>query len=157
MISLQETLAQLVRQRDDAVQSVRDHKAVMSSVRRVPSELLCEIFLLTSPHTRLIAGEATTQPPWYIGHVCRLWRDAALSYPLLWTNIEIHLCPSLSFKANYPLSMVETQLLRSTNAPLEVTFDWWPGSIDVDLRVLDAVFSHNNRWRSLDLLDTRFV
>ncbi|KAJ6595060.1 hypothetical protein DFH09DRAFT_1136110 [Mycena vulgaris] len=158
--SLQETLAQLIQQRDEAAESIRDYKTVMSPLRRVPPELLCEIFLLTSPHTRLIGGKPTKQPPWYIGHVCRLWRHAALSYPLLWTNIEIHFRPNFSFKANYPLSMIETQLLRSANAPLEVIFDWWPGQImhdGVDLRVLEAVFLHINRWRSLDLQDARFT
>ncbi|KAJ6595058.1 hypothetical protein DFH09DRAFT_1136094 [Mycena vulgaris] len=152
--SLQETLAQLIQQRDEAAESIRDYKTVMSPLRRVPSELLCEIFLLTSPHTRLIGGKPTKQPPWYIGHVCRLWRHAALSYPLLWTNIEIHFRPNFSFKANYPLSMIETQLLRSANAPLEVIFGWWSDQTmhdGVDLRVLEAVFLHINRWRSLDL------
>ncbi|KAJ7460321.1 hypothetical protein FB451DRAFT_956486, partial [Mycena latifolia] len=81
---LQTTLAQLVRQRDEMAEDVRKHKAVLLSVRRVPPELLCTIFSMLLLFSRRLAGSAMNQAPWHLGHVCRSWREAAVSDPSLW-------------------------------------------------------------------------
>ncbi|KAJ7784619.1 hypothetical protein B0H16DRAFT_1271755, partial [Mycena metata] len=78
--NLQSTLAQLTHQRDEAVERVRQHRAVISPVRQIPPELLCEVFIstLSDPSANKI------KPPWYLGHVCQSWRHAAVSHPALW-------------------------------------------------------------------------
>ncbi|KAJ6595108.1 hypothetical protein DFH09DRAFT_1357841 [Mycena vulgaris] len=148
--NLRATLAQLVQERTEILDVVRDHKVILSPVRRVPPELLCEIFVLLSPHTRRIGAEQIKQPPWYLGQICRLWRDAALSYPLLWTGIEIRFPDGLWSKPGeiYPSSMIETQLLRSAQAPLEVTLDF---DFDPDPDLLHSLCLHSDRWRTLYL------
>ncbi|KAJ7157392.1 hypothetical protein C8R46DRAFT_860111, partial [Mycena filopes] len=87
------------------------HRAILSPVRRVPPELLCEIFSLTVQND----GDAPKQPPWYLGQVCGLWRHSALSLPSLWSSITI---PSVSFGDSGRVSLLEAQLLRSADAPL---------------------------------------
>ncbi|KAJ7765272.1 hypothetical protein B0H16DRAFT_1454436 [Mycena metata] len=52
--------------------------------------------------------------PWYLAHICRYWRDVALATPFLWTEILI------MGTNKYPLGKLETQLARSSNAPLKV-------------------------------------
>lgn len=50
----------------------------------------------------------------YLAHICRYWRDVALATPFLWTEILI------MGTNKYPLEKLETQLARSSNAPLKV-------------------------------------
>ncbi|KAJ7315327.1 hypothetical protein DFH08DRAFT_790288 [Mycena albidolilacea] len=140
--NLQAKLAQLTRMRDETAESVRQHRSVLHPVRCVPPEILCEIFALVL----LSADEdsmARATAPWRLGLICRSWRQAALSYPLLWCSITPH-----SFPASDPLVMMDTQLLRSSNAPLVVS---WQGDQPVDFRLLPLVVVHCDRWRTLRL------
>jgi hypothetical protein len=139
--ALNATLAQLARMRNDTEAHVHQHRAIMSSVRRVPAELICEIFALTLSNAE---SDDTTgiKPPWYFGHICRSWRRSALAYPPLWNSITIPSSITGSF-----LPILETQLLRSANAPLDI---YWPDiQSDVDPRLLDLVLPHSPRWRTL--------
>ena len=61
------------------------HRALLSPVRYLPTEILQEIFLHyadnPSPNT------AITKMPWRLGHISYRWREVALSFPPLWDNI----------------------------------------------------------------------
>ncbi|KAJ6595132.1 hypothetical protein DFH09DRAFT_159060, partial [Mycena vulgaris] len=148
--SLRAALAQLVQEYTEIFELVRGHKSILSPVRRMPPELLCEIFVLLPPHTRRIGAEQIKQPPWYLGQICRLWRDAALSYPFLWTGIEIRFPDGLWSKPGeiYPPSMMETQLLCSAQAPLDVNLNF---DFDADPEHLHSLCLHSNRWRGMCL------
>ncbi|KAJ7677038.1 hypothetical protein DFH06DRAFT_617394 [Mycena polygramma] len=133
---LEATLAQLLQKRLQIAEHVRQHRAILSPVRRTPPELLGDIFALTlSSHKH---------PPWYLGHVCRSWRLAALTYPHLWSSIALH----HSSRPRFPL--IETLLQRSSNAPLNVSWNGTP----IDHPSKDAVLANCSRWRSL-YLDAR--
>ncbi|KAJ7511569.1 hypothetical protein B0H11DRAFT_1679530, partial [Mycena galericulata] len=84
---VQTTLARLILQRNEAAESLRQLRAIVSPVRRVPSDVLCEIFTLASTGTRSMAGDLdiVNPPPWTLAGICRHWRYAALSSPLLWS------------------------------------------------------------------------
>ncbi|KAJ3509870.1 hypothetical protein NLJ89_g4990 [Agrocybe chaxingu] len=58
---------------------IREGCSMISSIRRLPVELIREIIIYTvhDPYPDL------DNPPYLLGHVCRLWRLAALSIPLL--------------------------------------------------------------------------
>ncbi|KAJ7629695.1 hypothetical protein DFH06DRAFT_708635 [Mycena polygramma] len=141
--SLQATLAQLTRRRDETAEYVRQHRAVISPVRRVPPELLCEIFVLAwcneDDEDRTKTARA---PPWYLGHRSRSWRDAAVSYAPLWCSI------STTFIDGHPLPMLETQLARSGNAPLSI---FWRCDEYYRPRFLEQVVAQCGRWRALYL------
>ncbi|KAJ7090124.1 hypothetical protein C8R44DRAFT_557307, partial [Mycena epipterygia] len=77
---LRAALAHLVQSRHAAAESARKHRAIISSVRRLPPELICEIFALSTTERRSGGKER----PWRLGHICRSWRQSAISYPLLW-------------------------------------------------------------------------
>ncbi|KAJ7827644.1 hypothetical protein B0H14DRAFT_1228139 [Mycena olivaceomarginata] len=78
---LEAILAQLIPRRNEVAERVRQHRAVLSAVRRVPPELIGDIFALTLSDNDDAAGATANKPPWYLGHICRSWRHAALSYP----------------------------------------------------------------------------
>ncbi|KAJ7157431.1 hypothetical protein C8R46DRAFT_832440, partial [Mycena filopes] len=110
---LQLTLAVLSRTRDETEHHVHQDRAILSPVRRVPPELLCEIFSLAVQSD----GDAPKQPPWYLGQVCRLWRHSALSFPQIWSSITV---PTVFSAESGLMSLLEAQLLRSADAPLDV-------------------------------------
>ncbi|KAJ6492553.1 hypothetical protein C8R47DRAFT_1070589 [Mycena vitilis] len=143
--SLHATLAQLTRRRDETAEYVRQHRAVISPLRRMPPELLCEIFELAwrneddEDRTR-----TAVPPPWYLGHISRSWRDAAVPYAPLWCSISITFIDI----DDHPLPMLETQLARSGNAPLNIF--WRCGEYYHPL-FLEQVVAQCGRWRALYL------
>ncbi|KAJ6545398.1 hypothetical protein B0H19DRAFT_999131 [Mycena capillaripes] len=131
-------LAEFVRRRDEAVEHIRQHRAILSPIRHMPTEVIQEIF--TSLPSDPSDGEAAGNkgPPWYLGHISRSWRNAALSFTPLWSAIVI----------GTPAS-VEVQLLRSAHVPLDIY--WSNVQSQIDPSMLDSVLLHCNRWRSLSL------
>ncbi|KAJ7679156.1 hypothetical protein DFH06DRAFT_1165846 [Mycena polygramma] len=141
--------ARLVGERDQISEHVRQHRAILSTIRRVPPELVGEIFALTLPGE---GEDAANLAPWYLGHICRSWRRYALGHSFLWTSITI---PSSSSPVEVSLR-IETQLLRSATAPLHVR--WLSdedGSIP-DSRALAFVLAHSSRWSALSLTVTHY-
>ncbi|KAJ7845261.1 hypothetical protein B0H14DRAFT_2775049 [Mycena olivaceomarginata] len=142
--NLEAVVARLIRKRDEMAQLVCQHRAILSPVRRVPPELVCDILALS-----LSSNDDDTEirPPWHLGHICGSWRRAVLGYPALWSFIIV---PSyFPSDRRPPLPMIETQLIRSADVPLSVC---WSSHRDGDLpglHALDLVVSHSHRWRRL--------
>ena len=67
------------------LKSIEAHRAILSPVRYLPSEILQEIFFLYSDNPHSNARIATM--PWRLGHISHRWRKIALSLPFLWDNI----------------------------------------------------------------------
>ncbi|RDB27734.1 hypothetical protein Hypma_003179 [Hypsizygus marmoreus] len=72
-------------------------RSILSPVRRLPPEILTEIFLFTRDWTSdtrfmgepqpLVVGPRPGASPLRITHVCSRWRDVALGIPKLWATI----------------------------------------------------------------------
>ncbi|KAJ7185254.1 hypothetical protein C8R46DRAFT_375375 [Mycena filopes] len=135
--ALQTRLALLVQERDETAKCVREHRAIVSPLRRVPPEVLCEIFALSV--------DEEEGPPWYLGHICRTWRGIALSYPRLWTHLTI--------RENLP--RIEEQLLRSGNALLDVY--WFGEQNQRNPGLADLMAPNYCRWRALHIDCYRFA
>ncbi|KAJ7137718.1 hypothetical protein C8R44DRAFT_335611 [Mycena epipterygia] len=125
LLTARARLVLLKNEVDALEESIRTHSAVVSSIRRLPSEILCNIFAWTLPHecTR-DGGESTfTIGPWRLALVCKRWRECALGYGRLWSSIDINDTDSDDMTADrYPLPALETQLARSRDVPLKVAF-----------------------------------
>jgi hypothetical protein len=134
-------IARLTHQRDKIAEHVIQHRAIISPVRRVPPELICEILALSLSSDNTNTANSA---PWHIGHICRFWRHCVLAYPVLWSSITIPSSSPLD-----PSSMIETQLIRSANAPLDVIWSPPEDESTPDPRAADLVLSHSNRWRVL--------
>ncbi|KAJ7884491.1 hypothetical protein B0H13DRAFT_1537738, partial [Mycena leptocephala] len=84
ILRLEDVITQLNRRRIETANYIRQHRAVISSVRRVPPELITEIFALTlKSRGAWDAKDAMNQPLWHLGQICRSWRYAALQFPPL--------------------------------------------------------------------------
>ncbi|KAF7359693.1 hypothetical protein MVEN_00693700 [Mycena venus] len=152
--------------RDELAKRIRQHRAIISAVRRVPPELIFEILIstVTSPDedmARLVLNDYKPPNSSHLGQVCRLWRQCALACPALWSSIVVPftLPPG---RGHCALHKIETQLLRSADAPLDIHwqniqyFGWKRytqrnAENEVDTRVLDLLIPHCNRWRILHL------
>ncbi|KAJ6552818.1 hypothetical protein B0H19DRAFT_893593, partial [Mycena capillaripes] len=84
---LREQLRQLEEERL-ALSSFRARNmAILSPLRRVPVEVLSEIFLWTLPSLREPRERFhVTDSPWFLTHVSRRWRAVAISNPSLWST-----------------------------------------------------------------------
>ncbi|KAJ7114029.1 hypothetical protein C8R44DRAFT_549326, partial [Mycena epipterygia] len=82
---LQERLKELEEERA-SLASYRAEHAILSPLRRIPPEVLGEIFVWTLPDA-LNAGRDLKDSPWLLTHISRRWRETVLSTPSLWSFI----------------------------------------------------------------------
>ncbi|KAJ7448362.1 hypothetical protein FB451DRAFT_1147590 [Mycena latifolia] len=99
--ALQAALETHRRLRQAAADRIRLGTAILSVVRRLPIEILAEIFQWTVPDEP--RKRATERSPWVLGRVCSRWRAISQSLPALWTNID----------RKIPLKMLKVHLDRS--------------------------------------------
>ncbi|KAI0051988.1 hypothetical protein FA95DRAFT_1451575, partial [Auriscalpium vulgare] len=89
------------------------------TIVRLPPEILTIIFMHVSPPEvrcdwadRVWVDESLADIGWIaITHVCRRWRQVAIGYPLLWTNIDF----------SYGRAWTQAFLSRARSAPLSIT------------------------------------
>ncbi|KAJ7186113.1 hypothetical protein C8R46DRAFT_1062498 [Mycena filopes] len=136
----------------------------------VPSEILSEIFRWTLPwkrRTPVVVGpnedgfydweRMVLTPPWRLGFVCKRWRECALGDRLLWSTIAIDCYRKGAYQITecYPLAALETQLLRSGDAPLHIIFnsircfEIYPPPFPALVDILAVLVSQCHRWEEL--------
>ncbi|KAJ7112005.1 hypothetical protein C8R44DRAFT_632527, partial [Mycena epipterygia] len=86
MDDLQRVLDELAVMRQELQDFVADHQSVVAPIRKLPNELLSEIFLQCAARERIYDNQwnPSTDPEWMLVQVCSLWRAAALSTPRIW-------------------------------------------------------------------------
>ncbi|PBK58245.1 hypothetical protein ARMSODRAFT_967885, partial [Armillaria solidipes] len=93
------------------LKSLEYHKSVFAPVRRLPRDILLEIFHSDAeeddiPHDSL----DMTGPLWVLGSVCGLWRDILHTSPASWARYVLHareiLGVYLEHTGEHPLSLV---------------------------------------------------
>ncbi|KAJ7465915.1 hypothetical protein FB451DRAFT_1041076, partial [Mycena latifolia] len=121
MASIDREMAVLSRRRAALLQSLNAHKSIISPIRRLPPEILGEIFSFSVYATYYfgdiseVSGPLANQAPWVFTHVCRRWAAVALGTPMLWTMIFLDL-DRLGERG--AVSMTKLWLARSRNLPL---------------------------------------
>ena len=144
---VQETLDELKRQRDELVQLIDQYHALTSPIRRIPREILQEIFINCLPADRP-AVMSECEAPLLIGRVCSSWRSISQSTPELWTSVHVsipstHFIASETSSAGYVVAdcidyavasnrMAELRtaalqewLQRSGSLPVDISFSQW--------------------------------
>ncbi|KAJ7669996.1 hypothetical protein DFH06DRAFT_1468707 [Mycena polygramma] len=121
---LKATLDGLIVERHELASQVQQCTVVLAPIRRVPPEIIGEIFSWTSPRIGRVAGQAPSGVPWYLGQISGIWREIALGLPCLWSSITLFHTDGSPCEVFSPLPMVQAQLMRSANAHLHVDFEW---------------------------------
>ncbi|PBK92892.1 hypothetical protein ARMGADRAFT_1012611 [Armillaria gallica] len=118
-------------ERGKVVARIAQHKRLFSPVRRLPPEILCEIFLGTiifpMPRTQSQRNEYwwDFQPSesalWSIELVCKTWRRAVLDFPELWSSINISLSDGNFSPSNFCyVRRLGLQIARTPCHPLSI-------------------------------------
>ncbi|KAJ6594646.1 hypothetical protein B0H19DRAFT_908650, partial [Mycena capillaripes] len=81
--NLQKAIDKLAEERESLGAYVEAHRALISPVRRLPLDIIQEIFLACLPTHRNCVMSAY-KAPILLGRICSLWRAISLSTPRLW-------------------------------------------------------------------------
>ncbi|KAJ6457435.1 hypothetical protein C8R47DRAFT_1164359 [Mycena vitilis] len=145
---LRETLRQLEQDRA----SLLSYRVILSPLRRMPPEVLSQIFLWTLPslseewrRNRLDAPDS----PWNLTRVSGLWRAVSLSTPSLWSGFAIHYAPTHD-PLPYPLAMVNAQIQRSGSQKLNIHFYGCERVASrPQIQIFQLLSEHSERWEEL--------
>lgn len=129
-------------------QFIEAHKAILSPFRRLPTELIVEIFL----HYRMKPHHLKhNSVPWTLSHICHRWRIIALNMPTLWSDLpSMRLGSMEKHHLKRRIASLSTLLTRSGNYGL--TFHLAKtATATLDDAVLTMLFEHSERWASVSL------
>ncbi|KAJ7618596.1 hypothetical protein FB45DRAFT_169540 [Roridomyces roridus] len=118
---------------------VARHKNATRAFRRLPPEIVGKILISAAP---VSDPDDVMESPWYLGHICRYWREVAISVPSLWSEICI-------MHRREPFPLLETLLSRCSSGPLKVLY--WSTS-KPDPRLLSMLVECSERWTFASLL-----
>ncbi|KAJ7862993.1 hypothetical protein B0H13DRAFT_2204066 [Mycena leptocephala] len=150
---LRDRLEQLEQKRAMLSSFHTENNAILSTLRRMPPEVLSEIFLWTLPLARNAPHRVelrVTDAPWVLTHICRRWRSISILNPLLWSLVAISYQPDVNPASSYPLPMVETQITRAQT--LKIHFYGCEASDSrPQIELFSALAKHSSRWEELSL------
>ncbi|KAF7319570.1 hypothetical protein HMN09_00296600 [Mycena chlorophos] len=91
--------------------------------------------------------------PWYLAHVCGLWRSIALALPQLWAEVWISNSRETAFSWSIRMAELEEHFLRSAHARLSVYIVWTQNlQHERVMLLMELVLRHCERWRTLVLV-----
>lgn len=137
------------------------HKGFISAIRRIPREILCEIFCHILDMCSTVAprnGEALNifshrQCPWVLGRVCSEWRLVSIGLPPLWSRVNLQ--GHMILLSRDPEKMLTTCLERSGKHSLEIVIALQDYGMSRRRckTLLQLLSSQSQRWESLTLSD----
>ncbi|KAJ6594528.1 hypothetical protein B0H19DRAFT_921036, partial [Mycena capillaripes] len=126
---IQNTIQKLAEERDTLSSYVEAHRALTSPLRRLPLDIIEEIFMACLPTHRNCAMTAL-EAPVILGRICSSWRSISLSTPRLWSRLHIVEPTSYSWnlgfyeaKVTQRLEVANAWLGRSGTCPLSLSLE----------------------------------
>ena len=127
---VQVVLRHLSRQLDETRTKITVHKALLSPIRRLPDELLSEIFIHCLPDQRKMDAKHDSfrigEAPLLLGSVCGRWRVVSLATQELWSFVRVnftsHTIEFAAEKAKVWLERAGTRLLSVTLSLRDLAF-----------------------------------
>jgi hypothetical protein len=149
---IQETLILLEKKRASLSSYRARNKAILSPLRRMPPEVLGDIFLWTLPSPSEVQNTFDVEDsPWTLTRISSRWREISLSTPSLWSRIIV----DYRNAHHYPVSMVEAQIHRSRARKLEIHFyGSEAASSGPQIQIFQLLLQHSSRWEALELVLT---
>ncbi|KAJ7435767.1 hypothetical protein B0H11DRAFT_1937246 [Mycena galericulata] len=142
---LNDSLRRLVLER----QSLQTHlDAYIYPVMTLPNEIVAEIFLCTCI-SAFDLSLADPPSPFPLGHICRKWREIALSTPSLWRDINMEL-KNIAAHDNQ-LRLLEAWLVRSRQCLLSISLVQKADEPYTTKKFVEAILPHCVRCQELVL------
>ncbi|KAG1882786.1 hypothetical protein F4604DRAFT_1921382 [Suillus subluteus] len=79
---------QLVAKKDKITQSMNSHKRLVSTLWRLPAEVLSQIFAHCLPNRHRLSP-ASKAAPMLLTRICRRWREVAVDMSSLWQRLNV--------------------------------------------------------------------
>ena len=144
---------------------ISKHRALISQIRKLPIDILQEIFIACLPaaHNPVMSR---WEPPILLTQICSSWRNVAHATPELWKSIHIAVPCNKSGRnpsdhTNIPPSTVEhidrlsdavaEWLTRSATYPLDISLGHW-GTSAIDGfydKIIDSLILFSERWKEV--------
>ncbi|KAJ7436562.1 hypothetical protein FB451DRAFT_188896 [Mycena latifolia] len=144
---LQSLLGRLTRRRDDLKEVIDSHLALVSPARKLPHDIVREIFKVASsanPYSTM----SLTQSPLQLSHVCRDWRALALSMPGLWNSLQVAVdtdVPNPEIRVKKVNDGLKSWLPRSAGLPLSISLVSYGFGNDCSI-LLQTLMEVSHRW-----------
>ncbi|KIY73369.1 hypothetical protein CYLTODRAFT_417055 [Cylindrobasidium torrendii FP15055 ss-10] len=153
----QAKLHSLVRRRRMEHRDLNDIQTVLHPIRRLPPDILNEIFAICLDEQDPRADSLDTNGmPWVLVQVCGTWRAAGIRASRLWSRVHV----SFDTLALHPhperlVHVLWLQISRSKQCSLEVELSSYTHVSEMH-PILPVLWGTSNRWRtlSLDMTDT---
>ncbi|KAF7373718.1 hypothetical protein MSAN_00582800 [Mycena sanguinolenta] len=85
---LQRSIDRLVEERKGLQSYAEAHRALISPFRRLPLDIIQEIFIACMPTHRNCVMSAT-EAPILLGRICSAWRAISIATPRLWSSLHV--------------------------------------------------------------------
>ncbi|KAJ7633399.1 hypothetical protein DFH06DRAFT_691571 [Mycena polygramma] len=149
---LESLVRDLTIQRARVKNYIEPHKALISYPRRLPQDVVEEIFLACLP-ARHNAVMSPATAPLLLGRICSAWRSIAFAMPRLW--VSIHISVEFVAQSEERKAAFVDWLKRSAELPLAIscrseTAGGYAQSEAVST-VVDGLVPFASRWHSLDI------
>ncbi|KAF5383919.1 hypothetical protein D9757_007425 [Collybiopsis confluens] len=151
--------------RDEIVSSIQFYRDVLHPIRRVPPDVLLEIFFycmesfdIADPDScRKVHSLNPKQGPWYLGQVCQCWRRIVLGCARLWSSISIDIDALSRYASEQPdpvmvqkiesnaIVLLSHHLNRSKDYPLRISVY----SSTIAHPLLSLLCAHSFHWSSV--------
>ena len=175
-------LMELMKMKRQSIQKIiNDHHIILSPARRLPPDVLHEIFFHCLP-THHNPSMKYSESPLLLTRICSSWRAIALSSPRIWSKIHIPLPgdPGVSEGFNETITVetrlndrrqrfagvmksrcdaVRSWLSRSGTCPLSLSVAYWGGDVSMHdskedeliQEMFDILLSFADRWTNVIL------
>ncbi|KAJ6561753.1 hypothetical protein B0H19DRAFT_991736 [Mycena capillaripes] len=146
---LQALINELSEKRDHLNDFIDPHLALISPTRRLPADVVAEVFAACLPADRN-AIMSSAEAPLLLCHVCRTWRSLALSIPRLWASLHI-VAPGDTSKCLQINGAADSWLSRSGVLPLSISLvSSWTSTPETDFSVLvETLIHYSSRWKRM--------
>ncbi|KAJ7584250.1 hypothetical protein C8J56DRAFT_953045 [Mycena floridula] len=163
--AMRRDLEVLVTQRASKRREVEGYRSVLHPIRRLPKEILCEIFLSFVNEEIEDSEENSSLDPssmiWILPQVSADWRSIVLSFPRMWSTVRLTDEDFDMDRLPNTIRMLEAQLHRSGSYELSLTIDS-PVSLAINSSVdlskshllFENLFSTSSRWKQLFIFTT---
>ncbi|KAF9462685.1 hypothetical protein BDZ94DRAFT_1260505 [Collybia nuda] len=157
---LQQSIDELTAKRQRLDEFITPHQALLSPIRRIPQEVLQEIFLRCLP-TNHNSVMSCREAPLLLGRVCSLWRSLSMTMPALWSSIYISVPQPTTAAWEGVNIAVLTQavtewLSRSGTLPLSITLYHTTARTE-EQPLVQYMVSLCSRWKHVDLSLSTFT
>lgn len=148
LLQIDNEIKHLQRHRQNIIQAMSEQKSLLAPIRRIPEDVLSEIFMLCPeppPATSFLKNKA----PFLLTQVCSRWRAVALSTQALWS--------SMIFDSEFGASpgLLQLWLLCSGGHPLDLDLSSLPSATksahNRRTAIIETLIEHQNRWQNVAL------